>query len=162
MFLCTSRIFYVLPMMCGCLACYELLLVSQVGITVCGWNKILRIYGYRRIGGEALLIVFSYLGWLLPVLIVFPIVAYESLFLRWTVPLWSGFWRLVSQSPHCLIYDFLGALPDIRCSWKSLSYLKLYMPNYPWNGNLGWFRVFLRLQLSLWRILSLTCYFYSS
>ena len=116
--LCTSRLLRVVPMMCGRLSCYELLLVFQVGLTVCGWNKILQIYGYRLIVGEAFLIVLSDFGWFLPVVIVYPTVAGNSLFIFSTVPLWSGFWRFVSLSLHCLICDFLGELTDTWCSWK--------------------------------------------
>ena len=120
-----SRFIQVVPMMRGHLIYYELLLVPQMGIMVCGWNLIIQICRYRLIGGEAFLIFLSYLGLLLPIIIEFTIVAYESLCLLCTVPLWSVFWRFVSLSLHCLIYDCLGGLPDTWCSLDSFSSLKL-------------------------------------
>ena len=112
---CTIRLIHVVPIMQGHLACHELILVLQVEIMVCGWNPIIQICGYILMGREAFLIVLSHLGWLLPVTIVCPTVSGESICLRCTVPLWSGFWRFVSLSLHCLRYDCLGALPDTWC-----------------------------------------------
>ena len=60
---CTSRILNLVPIMRGLLAYYELLIVSPVGLTVCGWNQILQIWGYRLIGGEAFLIFWVNLDW---------------------------------------------------------------------------------------------------
>ena len=134
---CTSHLLRVVPMMCGRLACYELLLVSQTGLTVCGLNQIIQICGYRLIGGEDFLIVLSTLGWFLLAVKVCSTVEDESILIFCTARIWSGVWRFVLIYIYCLIYDYLGGLTDTWCSWKSLSYLKIYMPYYPLNGNLG-------------------------
>ena len=49
---CTSFLLRVAPMMRVRLAYYELLIVYQVGLTVCGCNQILQICKYRLIGEE--------------------------------------------------------------------------------------------------------------
>ena len=54
---CTSSILHVVPMMHIHLEYHELLILSQVGLTVCGCNQNLQIFEYRLIGEEKFLIV---------------------------------------------------------------------------------------------------------
>ena len=162
MFWFIIRLLHVAPMMRGFLNYYELLLLSQVGHTMFGWNKIIQVCGHRLIVGEELLIVWENLDWFLPDVILFPTAEGESLYLRCTVPIRSGFWRFESISLHYFLCDYLRELTDTWCSWKSLLSLKLYMPHYPWNGKMGWFRVFLSLQLILWSLISFPCHLYPS
>ena len=122
--LCNSRILHVAPMMRGHLVYYELLLLSQVGIMVCGWNKIIWRFEYRLICGEGLLISWESLYLLLPDIRFCIIIEDESLCLHCTVPLWSGSWMFEPLSLNYLLCDYLEKLTDTWCSWKSLPCLK--------------------------------------
>ena len=68
--LCTIYLLHVVPMIHGCLDYYKWLFLSQVGLTVCGWNKIIQIVGCRLIGGEEFFIFWENLDWLLSFVIV--------------------------------------------------------------------------------------------
>ena len=89
--LCNRRLLHVVPMIFGSLSYYEWLLLSLVGITVCGCNQIIQICGFRLIGGKEYLIFWSNLYWFLPAVIIFPTIEGGSLYLCLIVPLWSGF-----------------------------------------------------------------------
>ena len=57
--LCISRLLHLDPTMLDHLVYYELLILYQVGLRVCGWNKIIRRCEYRLICEEGLLICMS-------------------------------------------------------------------------------------------------------
>ena len=123
--LCTIYLIHVVPIMRGNLDYYEVLLLHQVGIMVCGWNQILQICEYRLICGEGLLIAWENLLWLLPDVRVCTTIEDESICLHCTVPLWNGSWIFESLSLHCFICDDLEGLTDNWFSWKSLSSFNL-------------------------------------
>ena len=123
--LCTICILHVVPTIIGCLDYCEWLLLSLVGLTVCGCKHIIQICGCRMIVGEEFLIAWTNLYWLFPAVIICTSIEGESLYLHFIVPLWSGFWRSELISLYCLICDYLGELTDNCCSWLSLSSLKL-------------------------------------
>ena len=54
--LVTIRVIHVLPIMLYLLEYYGLLLLSLVGLAVCGCSKILQIYVRKLIGGDELFI----------------------------------------------------------------------------------------------------------
>ena len=118
LFWCTIRILHVVTMMHVRLAYYELILLSQVGLTVCSCNQTLQICDYRLICGEELFIVWEDLGWLVPAVIICPTVEDGNICLRCTVPLWNGYWRFVFLYMHCFLYDYLGELTNTWCSCK--------------------------------------------
>ena len=107
MVLYTSRLLHVAPTMRGQMFYYELLLLPQVGIMVCGWNQILRRYEYRLICGEGLLITWAGLDWLFPAIRFCPIIEDEIICLRCTVPIWSAFWMFESLSLNCFFCGYL-------------------------------------------------------
>ena len=160
--LCINGLLHLVPMMLGHLDYCEWLFLYLVGLTVCGFNKILQICGCRMKGGKELLIVWANLDWIFPAVIICPTTEGGNLYLRCIVPIWSGFWRSELISLHCLLCNYLGGLTDTWFSLLPFSYLKMWMPHYLWNVNLGWFRGFLNPQLIPWSIISFTCHFHSS
>ena len=122
--LCKNRLLHVVIMIRINLAYYEVILLYQVGIIMFSWNQILRICKYMLICGERFLIFWSNLDLLLPAVRFRPTIEDESLCLRWTPPLWNGYWMFELISMYCLLCDDLDEITDTWCSWISLSPLK--------------------------------------
>ena len=103
LFCYTSRLLHVVPMVRDPLLYYEWLILSQVGLTVFGWYKFIQICGHRMIGEEEFLIALSNLGLLLPIVIVYPIVEDEIIWISCTFPLWGFLKRFVLLSLYFLL-----------------------------------------------------------
>ena len=67
---CNRRLIHEVPMTLYSFYYFERLFLSLVGLTVCGCNRIIQIFGCRLIGGEELLIVWENLDWLLPAVVI--------------------------------------------------------------------------------------------
>ena len=106
--LCIKRLLHVVSMILGRLDYCGLLFLSLVGLMVCGCNQILHICVYRLIGGDEFMIIWAYLYWLLPYVVICTKIRGGSLYLWCIVPLWSGFWKSRQLSLHCLPCDYLG------------------------------------------------------
>ena len=52
MFLCTSWVIHVVPMIFYLLAYWGVLILSLVGILVCSFSQILQIYAFKQMGGD--------------------------------------------------------------------------------------------------------------
>ena len=158
--LCTNRLLHVVIMMIYHFAYYELLFLFLVGIMVYGCNQIIQICGRRMIGGEECLIIWSYLDWFLPAVLICTEIGCGSLYLQCIVPLWSGFEGLDGYlsivSPvitwgNQLVLDVHGC----NCTFKDVD----ASVNMKWNPGL-----ILRLSslyLILWSPVSFPCHFYS-
>ena len=111
------RLLHVVPMMIYCLAYFELILLSLVGLTVCGCNQIIQICGCWLIGGKKLLIFWANLDWLLPAVVICPTIGGSIIYLRCIVPLWSGFLWSEWFSLHCFLCYYLGKITDTWFPW---------------------------------------------
>ena len=78
------------PMMIYLLAYCELLILSLVGIVVCGFNKNIYRYVCKMIGGNGVFIVGVDLELLLLAVEICPVIGGGSLYLHCIVPLCSG------------------------------------------------------------------------
>ena len=135
--LCTRRIIQVVPMMRGHLVYYELLLLSQVGLMVCGWNKIIRICEYRMIFGEGLFIAWANLYWLLPAVRFCTTIEYESICLRCKFLLWNGYWTFESLSVFFALW-LLGGTNWYLMFMEVIVIFKAVDASLSMNGNLVW------------------------
>ena len=82
---------HVVTMMLYLLEYFELRFLSLVGLTVYGCYQIIQICVCRLIGGDGFLTVWSDLDWLLPTVVIYTTTGGGIIYLRCTVPLWSGF-----------------------------------------------------------------------
>ena len=119
---CNRGILHVLPTMLYSLAYCGLLLLSLVGLAVCGWFRLI-----------------------FPAVVICPTTVGGSIYLLCIFLLWNGFWMSVCLSLHCLPCDYLGEPPGTGCLWLSLPFKKLSMIHCPWSGILGWLHEYLSL-----------------
>ena len=127
----TIQIFHILTMMLYSLAYCELQFLSLVGIMVCGCSWILQICACSLIGGDEFLIVWEYLDWFFPDVVICPTIWGGSLYLCCIVPLFSSFWTYGWLSLHFLICDCSGELTGTWCPWLTFPFSKLLMLHCP-------------------------------
>ena len=140
-----TRIINVLPLILYRLSFCGLILLSLVGLMVCGCNQIIQKCGCRLIGGDEFLIAWLYLYWILPPVLIYSTIRVISIYLCLIVPLQSGFRRSGWLYLNWLPCDYLVQPTGTCCTWLSLPFLKLLMLHCPWSVIMGWFCSFLSL-----------------
>ena len=114
---CTSRLLHVVPVMLYNLAYCGLLILSLVGLVLCGCSQILQTCECNIIGGNELSYALTDLDTLLSDVVIYPTIGGRSLYLRFIVALWNGFWTYGCLYVHCFTCDYLGKPIGTWCPW---------------------------------------------
>ena len=127
MVLCSIWVIHVVPMMYYLLEYCGLLLLSLVGLAVCGCIQNIQRYLCKLIVGDYFLIdvLYSYL-WLISVVICTTIGG-GIFHLRCIVPLRSGSWMYGLLSLNCCPCDYLGETTSNWYPWLPFPFLMLLM-----------------------------------
>ena len=119
---CTRNLLHVVPMMIFHLVYSELLLLSLVGLAVCGCSQILQICACRMIGGDTFLIVWAYIDWWFRAIVICSTTGGGNIYLRFIVLLWSYFLNPGWFSLNCFPCYFLWEPAGTWLPWLPFSF----------------------------------------